>query len=588
MPKRVLGISAYYHDSAAALLIDGMPVAAAQEERFSRVKNDPSFPAAAVAYCLESAGLESSDLDAVVFYDKPLVKFGRLLSSAQARAPRGFEMFRHAMPSWIREKLWIPGRLRKLLPGAGEYLFASHHLSHAAAAYYPSPFERAAVLTIDGVGEWATCSYGVGRGSDLQLLREQRFPHSLGLLYSAFTAYLGFRVNEGEYKVMGLAPYGAPRYLDHIFDRLVRTNGDGSFSLNMDYFGYLDRLAMTNARFHQLFEGPPRKPDEALEMRHLDIAASIQRATEELTLSLAKNVFRETGERHLCMAGGVALNSVANGRLLREGPFESIWIQPAAGDSGGALGAAFLGHVAMEGAVPEKGGGDLMAGALLGPAFGDEDIGVALRSIPGLRVESLGTDRLIERTVASLAGGKIGGWFQGRMEFGPRALGSRSILADPRLPDMQSRLNMTIKFREGFRPFAPAVLLERCRDCFSLEVESPYMLLVCPVADSTRVAVAEEKIGLARLGQVRSRFPAVTHVDCSARVQTVDRERNPLFFRLLKAFEASTGCPMLVNTSFNVKDEPIVCTPEDAIDCLMKTDMDFLAIGNHWVEKEKK
>ncbi|ALC15457.1 putative carbamoyl transferase, NodU family [Desulfuromonas soudanensis] len=583
MATAVLGISAYYHDSAAALLLDGQLLAAAQEERFSRIKNDAAFPTRAVDFCLAAAGLQPEDLTAVVFYDKPLVKFERLLSTTLATAPAGFGFFRAAMPTWIREKLWIPGKLRKAVPGAGEYLFSSHHLSHAAAAFYPSPFERAAILTVDGVGEWSTCSYGTGRQGVVSLDEELRFPHSLGLLYSAFTAYLGFRVNEGEYKVMGLAPYGRPRFAEVILDKLMQQKGDGSFTLDMRYFGFLSRLCMTNERFHQLFGGPPRLPDAELEERHLDIAASIQLATEELMLGLVRQVHAKTGESRLCLAGGVALNSVANGRLLREGPFKEIWIQPAAGDAGAALGAAYLGHLASGGEVSADTGRDSMRGALLGPEFSALEIEEALTG-SGLKWSLLEESALLEKTAAALAAGRIGGWFQGRMEFGPRALGSRSILADARVANMQHRLNMKIKFREGFRPFAPAVLAERAGEYFDLAGQSPYMLLVCPVAENQRIENVEVE-GLARLKQVRSQIPAVTHVDNSARVQTVDGERNPLFYALLKHFEAITGCPMLVNTSFNVKDEPIVCNPEDALRCFVKTDIDFLAIGNYWVEK---
>lgn len=585
MPKSILGISAYYHDSAAALLVNGRPVAAAQEERFTRIKNDPAFPAHAVQYCLESAGLQPIDLDAVVFYDKPLLKFERLLSTSLAMAPCGFDFFRHAFPAWIREKLWIPGKLRKAVPGVSEYLFSSHHLSHAAAAFYPSPFERAAVLTVDGVGEWGTCSYGVGNGKVLLLDNELRFPHSLGLLYSAFTAYLGFRVNEGEYKVMGLAPYGEPRFVEHILNRLIIPQQDGSFALDMRYFGYLSRLSMTNPRFHKLFEGEPRTPESPLEQRHLDIAASIQVATEELMLGLARRVALETGEKKLCLAGGVALNCVANGRLQREGPFDEIWIQPAAGDAGAALGAAYVAYFALNGELPDSCGSDLMGGGLLGPEYCGAQIESVLRDA-ALPYEQLGRAELLDRTVSALAAGEIGGWFQGRMEFGPRALGNRSILADPRRPDMQQRLNMKIKFREGFRPFAPAVLAERCQDYFDLRGDSPYMLKVCSVAASCQVPVADEGRGLGRLGLVRSTLPAVTHVDQSARVQTVDGKTNPLFYSLLKAFESLTGCPLLVNTSFNVKDEPIVCTPGDAVNCFLKTDIDFLVIGDYWVKKD--
>ncbi len=583
MAGAVLGISAYYHDSAAALLVDGELRAAAQEERFSRVKNDPAFPARAIDFCLAAAGIAPQDLAAVVFYDKPLVKFERLLSSALHTAPGGFGFFRAAMPAWIREKLWIPGKLRKALPGAAEYLFGQHHLSHAASAFYPSPFPQAAVLTVDGVGEWGTCSFGVGTPQGVRLLEEMRFPHSLGLLYSAFTAYLGFRVNEGEYKVMGLAPYGKPVYAELILERLLSRNADGSFSLDMRYFGFLNGLRMFNSRFERLFGGAPRRPEDELEERHLNLAASVQRVTEELMLALVRQVHARTGEKDLCLAGGVALNSVANGRLLREGPFERIWVQPAAGDAGGALGAAYLGHFALGGELPENAGRDRMGGALLGPEYSAAEIETALRG-SGMSWTRLEREVLLERTAAALGEGLIGGWFQGRMEFGPRALGCRSILADARVADMQSRLNRKIKFREGFRPFAPAVLAERTGEYFAIAGESPYMLFVCPVAEGQHRPVAEEQ-GLERLRQVRSTIPAVTHVDYSARVQTVGSRENPLFYALLKRFEGLTGCPVLVNTSFNVKDEPIVCSPEDAVRCFQRTAIDFLVIGDYWVEK---
>lgn len=581
---KVLGVSAFYHDSAAALLIDGRPVAAAQEERFSRIKNDAAFPTQACAYCLREAGLESAELDAVIFYDKPLVKFERILSTFLNRAPRGLGMFRQAMPSWLRQKLWIPRQLQRALPGAAEYLYSSHHLSHAASAFCPSPFDRAAILTIDGVGEWSTCSYGVGLGGAIELLQEMHFPHSLGLLYSAFTAYLGFRVNEGEYKVMGLAPYGEPKYLDLIFERLVARHGDGSFSLNLKYFGYLDRLSMTSQVFHDLFGGAPRQLDGPLEQRHMDLAASVQRATEMLLLDLAREVHRQTGEQNLCLAGGVALNCVANGRLLREGPFGNIWIQPAAGDAGGALGAAYVGHLALGGRVPQKKGRDLMSGALLGPKYDDAAVVGALEEA-GLSYVELAPAALRAKAVEALAGGQVVGWYAGRMEFGPRALGNRSILADARNPQMQHILNQKIKFREGFRPFAPMVLEERCADYFDLSVPSPYMLLVTQVADRQKLPVSGEPEGLDKLGMARSTIPAVTHVDNSSRVQTVNAVEQPVLHRLLTAFEAETGCPLLVNTSFNVKDEPIVCTPQDAVQCFLESGIDALAIGSCWVVK---
>ncbi|PLY00119.1 MAG: hypothetical protein C0623_08015 [Desulfuromonas sp.] len=583
----VLGISAFYHDSAAALLVDGRPVAAAQEERFSRLKNDASFPRHAVDACLRHADLLPENLDAVVYYEKPLVKFDRLLNASLARAPRGYANFRLAMPTWLREKLWVPKIIEGEIPGVADYLYSSHHMAHAAAAFYPSPFKQSAILTIDGVGEWATCSYGVGTGSSLELLGEQRFPHSIGLLYSAFTAYLGFRVNEGEYKVMGLAPYGEPRFLEQILDVLLSRRTDGTFELDTDYFAFLDRPEMTNTRFWNLFGGPPRLPDGELTQRHMDVAASIQRATEILVLDLASYVAKKTDEKNLCLAGGVSLNCVANGRLLREGPFENIWIQPAAGDAGGSLGAAFIGHVALGGVIPEKQGKDLMSGALFGPVFAEEDIRQSLEAAE-LVFDKLEDEALLERTATFLDRGQVIGWFQGRMEFGPRALGNRSILADARIPDMQRVLNEKIKFREGFRPFAPVVMAERAGDYFDLDGSSPYMLLVAQVAEQQLLPVDSEVTGLSRLNVPRSTIPAVTHVDNSARVQTIDEEMNPQFYALLKTFAAKTGCPVLVNTSFNIKDEPIVCSPQDAVNCFLNTGIDALAIGPFWVHKERQ
>ncbi|MBI5443228.1 MAG: carbamoyltransferase [Deltaproteobacteria bacterium] len=581
---RILGVSAHYHDSAAALLIDGKPVAAAQEERFTRKKNDPSFPEQAIAFCLRQGNLSPSELDAVVFFDKPLLKFERILMTVLERAPRGFELFRTALPGWLREKLWVGRRLGKTLPGCREPLYSTHHYSHAASAFFPSPFDRAAVLTIDGVGEWATCSYGAGADSDLRLRRELRFPHSLGLLYSAFTSYLGFEVNEGEYKVMGLAPYGEARYLDLIFSRLMQRLPDGSFTLDLRFFAYRDRLAMTNGAFHRLFGGPPRAPAEPLEERHLDLAASIQQALELVVFDLARHVAEETRERNLCLAGGVALNCVANGRVLREGPFDRVWIQPAAGDAGGALGAAYVAHVALGGAIPPKGGDDLMEGALLGPEFAASEMAAALAEggVAGCEKEH---GDLVSTAVRALAAGKVVGWFQGRMEFGPRALGNRSILADPRVPTMQQTLNQKVKFREGFRPFAPAVLEERAGEFFELGTLSPYMLLAGKVAGRQLLPVVEEKRGLEKLRVPRSSIPAVTHVDGSARIQTVSRSQNEVFYGLLKAFEAQTGCPVLVNTSFNVRGEPIVCSPRDAVRCFAETGLDALALGPFWAEK---
>jgi carbamoyltransferase len=592
----VLGLSAYYHDSAAALLADGGVVAAAQEERFTRVRGDARFPAQATAFCLRQAGITVDDLACVAFYDKPLLKFERILETYLAVAPRGFRSFRKAGPLWAKEKLFTDRDLRRALGAlagreeayAGDVLYAEHHESHAASAFYPSPFEEAAVLTIDGVGEWATASIGVGRGASLDLLREQRWPDSLGLLYSAFTHYTGFRVNSGEYKVMGLAPYGEPTYVNAILDHLVALRDDGSFTLDQRYFDYLAGLTMTSPAFHALFGGPPRAPESPLTQRHLDLARSVQLVCEEIVLRMARTAHRTTGCRDLCLAGGVALNSVANGRLLREGPFARLWIQPAAGDAGGALGAAQLAwHRALDGPRTVARGGDgeprdAMHGAYLGPAYDTPEIARALADVGAVHTR-VDEAELPARVAALLAQGAIVGWFSGRMEFGPRALGARSILGDPRDPRMQSRMNLKTKFRESFRPFAPSVLAERAGEWFDLGVASPYMLLVAPVREERRLATDASPggapPGLARLGVPRSVIPAVTHVDLSARVQTVHAETNPAFHALLRAFEALTGCPVLVNTSFNVRGEPIVCTPADAYRCFMRTDIDHLVLG---------
>jgi carbamoyltransferase len=585
----ILGISAFYHDSAACLVRDGEIVAAASEERFTRVKGDASFPSEAVAFCLEHAGIGIADLSCVGFYDKPLLKFERILETYVGVSPRGFGSFLKAGPLWIKEKLYMDRELRDSLEGyEGQILYAEHHESHAASAFYPSPFEEAAVLTLDGVGEWATTSMGVGRGSELEIFKELHWPDSVGLLYSAFTYYTGFKVNSGEYKVMGLAPYGEPKYVQTILDHLVDLREDGSFRLNQEYFNYLSGLTMTNGAFDRLFGGPARKPETLLTQREMDLARSVQVVCEEIMLRMAAGIHRETGMRKLCMAGGVALNCVGNGRVLREGPFEEIWIQPAAGDAGGALGVAQLiwhRHFNKPRAVrPEMDG---MKGALLGPEFGEEEIRQRLEAL-GAVYERVGAEQMSERVAGILADENIVGWFNGRMEFGPRALGARSILGDPRSPRMQAQMNLKIKFRESFRPFAPSVLRERVSDYFELDSDSPYMLIVAPVAEDRRIPMTDEQEqlwGIDKLNVPRSDLPAITHVDYSARVQTVDPERNPAYYALLRAFEARTGCGVLVNTSFNVRGEPIVCSPEDAYRCFMRTHIDHLVVGPFLLDK---
>jgi carbamoyltransferase len=578
---RILGISCYYHDAAAALVVDGRIVAAAQEERFTRVKHDPGFPHQAVAYCLSEAGLKVSDLDAVAFYDKPFLTFERLLETYLAFVPRGLPSFIKAMPVWLKQKLWTPIVIARELEYEGPILFAEHHESHAASAFFPSPFVRAAILTADGVGEWATTSWGVGAGSEIDLRGEIHFPHSLGLLYSAFTYFCGFRVNSGEYKLMGLAPYGEPRYVDTILEELIDLRDDGSFRLNLDYFTYPVGLRMTGRKFAGLFGGPERTPESPITRREMDLARSVQVVIEEAVLRLARHVHRETGEENLCLAGGVALNCVANGRLQQEGPFERLWIQPAAGDAGGAIGAALLTHYASGNTVRTPAPADSMHGSFLGPSYSDAEIASVL-SQGGVEPVRLEEDALVEEVAELLASGKAVGWFQGRMEFGPRALGNRSILADPRGRDVWRRVNLKIKFRESFRPFAPSVLAERAADFFDLDAESPYMLVVASVNDA-RIGDGE---GFDRRDAVESSIPAVTHVDGSARIQTVDDERNPLYYRLLRAFEARTGCPVLVNTSFNVRNEPIVCTPADAWRCFRRTNLDALAIGPYVITRD--
>jgi carbamoyltransferase len=588
----VLGISAYYHDSAACLVRDGEIVAAAQEERFTRKKHDAGFPTHAVEYCLKEGGVAAERLDYVGFYDKPLLKFERLLENYCGVAPKGLRSFLTAMPVWLKEKLFTRDQIRKALGGyEGPVLFAEHHESHAASAFYPSPFAEAAVLTMDGVGEWATSSYGVGRGTDLDLLAELHYPHSLGMLYSAFTYYTGFKVNSGEYKVMGLAPYGTPRFVDVIFDKLVGLKEDGSFKLNMDYFNYVHGLTMTNGAFDGLFGGPPRKPESNLTQREMDLAASVQVVTEEIMLRMARHVHRETGMENLCLAGGVALNCVGNGRLLREGPFKRLWIQPAAGDAGGAVGVALtIAHKVLGTPRRHRSEGDGMRGSYLGPAFDEAEIARFLAA-SGAVAEKLSPEALIDRTARLLAEEKVIGWLQGRMEFGPRSLGNRSILGDPRSTKMQSVMNLKIKFRESFRPFAPSVLREQLTEWFELDCDSPYMLLVAPVRPEHRIAMTEAQerlFGIEKLNVPRSTIPAVTHVDYSARIQTVHAETNPLYHALLSRFHALTGCPVLVNTSFNVRGEPIVCTPRDAYLCFMRTEMDNLVLGPYLLEKAKQ
>ena len=594
---RILGISGLYHDSAAALVVDGRIEAAAQEERFTRKKHDAEFPRHAVEYCLSVSGCGLDQLDAVVFYDKPFIKFERLLETYLSFAPAGFTSFRMAMPLWLREKLFqkqiIAKELKKLSPGfdVGKLLFTEHHLSHAASAFYPSPFEEAAVLTMDGVGEWATMTLAIGKGNDLKVHKELHFPHSLGLLYSAVTYYIGFKVNSGEYKVMGLAPYGEPRFAKLMLEKLVDLKEDGSFQLDQSYFNYGVGLTMTNDRFAALFGEPVRKPEQLLTQFHMDMAASVQAVTEEIVLRLARSVRAETGMTNLCLAGGVALNCVANGKLLREGLFDGLWIQPAAGDAGGALGAALAGYHLFHGKpreVPAK--GDAMRGSYLGPEFSQAEIEAELTAA-GAKFEVLDDAALIDLTAQGLADGKAVGWMQGRMEFGPRALGGRSILGDPRSPAMQKTLNLKVKYRESFRPFAPSVLREDVADWFELDGDSPYMLLVADVREDLRREMTQEEkalFGIDKLNVPRSTIPAVTHVDYSARIQTVHEETNPRYHRLICRFKALTGCPVVVNTSFNVRGEPIVCNATDAFRCFMGSEIELLVVGNCLLRKEEQ
>ncbi len=588
MTSYILGLSAYYHDSAACLLRDGEIVAAAQEERFTRKKGDAAFPRQAVAYCLRAGGIQVEDLTHVGFYDKPLLKFERILETYLGIAPRGFRSFLMAGPLWIKDKLYLDKQLRRELGYSGDILYAEHHESHAASAFFPSPFERAAILTMDGVGEWATASIGIGEGNDLRLVSEMHWPDSLGLLYSAITYYLGFKVNSGEYKVMGLAPYGEPKYVKLLLDNVVSLREDGSLTLNQKYFDYLGGLTMTSAAFDRLFGAPPRVPETHLVQRDLDIARSVQEVCEEAMLRMARTAHRLTGMDQLCLAGGVALNCVGNGRILREGPFERLWIQPASGDAGGALGVAQLvwhRHLSAPRTVNSH---DSMKGAYLGPDFTPDEIRAFLDSV-GAVYHCVQPDELIERTADILTDGSVVGWFSGRMEFGPRALGARSILGDPRNPAMQSQMNIKIKLREGFRPFAPSVLREKVADWFELDADSPYMLLVAPVRADRRIATTEEeegRWGIEKLKVRRSEIPAVTHVDYSARVQTVSHEVNPAYHDLISAFEQRTGCPVLINTSFNVRGEPIVCTPEDAYRCFMRTNIDCLVLWPFMLDKK--
>ncbi|KPJ78106.1 MAG: hypothetical protein AMJ54_05285 [Deltaproteobacteria bacterium SG8_13] len=587
----LLGISAFYHDSAACLLTDGKIVSAAQEERFTRKKHDASFPSNAIAYCLESGGISGCDLDLVAFYDKPFLKFERILETYLSYSPFGIRSFLKAIPLWIKKKLWIKDLIKSEIDYPGTILFPQHHESHAASAFFPSPFQQAAFVTMDGVGEWATTSFGFGENNRIELMADIRFPHSLGLLYSAFTYYAGFKVNSGEYKLMGLAPYGQPAYKDLIYRHLIDVKDDGSFKLNMDYFDYGVGLTMTSSAFHRLFDGPPRKPESRLTQKEMDIAASIQKVTEEIVLKIARHVKKETGMKHLCLAGGVALNCVANGKLLREELFDDIWIQPAAGDAGGAVGAALLSWYQYLGNERKTDGRtDFVNGAYLGPEFSDASIEHFLSNngYPFLKMEDAA---LFEKVADLIADEKVIGWFRGRMEFGPRALGARSIIGDARSPVMQEKMNRKIKFRESFRPFAPSVMKEYVSDYFDIDRESPYMLLVAKVKEDKRVKVTDLQkgpFGLERLNVVRSVLPAITHVDYSARIQSVDEKTNPAYHQLISTFHERHGCPVIVNTSFNVRGEPIVCSPEDAYLCFMRTDMDYLVMGNYLLDKTRQ
>ncbi|MCB0266255.1 MAG: carbamoyltransferase [Calditrichaeota bacterium] len=583
----ILGISAFYHDSAACLVRDGEIIAAAQEERFTRKKHDHNFPENAINYCLSEAGIDGKSLDIVAFYDKPFLKFERLLETYLQYAPAGLTSFIMAMPLWIKQKLWMKVQIQELLDFNGKILFPEHHISHAASAFYPSPYQEAAFLTMDGVGEWATTSYGVGKNNQLEIIADINFPHSLGLLYSAFTYYTGFRVNSGEYKVMGLAPYGEPKYVNLIKRELIDIHPDGSFQMNMAYFNYCAGLTMTNDKFHRLFGGEPRKPESKLTQREMDLARSVQDVVEEVVLKMGNHIRQETGQKKLVLAGGVALNCVANGKLLRAGYFDDIWIQPAAGDAGGALGAALVSWYQYSGKPRTATPGDAMRGSYLGPSFQNGSISGFLKS-QNVEYTELTDDEIPEKIADLIGQEKVIGWFQGRMEFGPRALGGRSIIGDARSPKMQETMNLKIKFRESFRPFAPSVAADRVSEYFEIDRSSPYMLLVADVKKSRQKPMSadeSELFGISKLNIVRSEIPAITHVDYSARIQTVHPETNALYYRTIKKFEEKYGCPVIINTSFNVRGEPIVCTPEDAYRCFMRTNMDYLMLGNYLIDK---
>jgi carbamoyltransferase len=587
----ILGISAFYHDSAACIVKNGEIIAAAQEERFTRKKHDFRFPEHAINFCLDYANISSKEIDIVAFYDKPFLKFERILETYLTYAPVGIKSFLKAMPLWIKEKIWMKELIKEKLDYKGNIIFPEHHESHAASAFYPSPFKEAAILTMDGVGEWTTTSYGVGKDNKIELYADIKFPHSLGLLYSAFTYYTGFKVNSGEYKVMGLAPYGEPKYKQLIYDHLIDVKEDGSFKMNMEYFNYCAGLTMTNKKFDKLFSGPPRKPESKLTQKEMDLARSLQDVTEEIVLKMGNHVHKETGLKNLTLAGGVALNCVANGRLLNEGPFENIWIQPAAGDAGGALGAAlsaWYGYLGNERTVSED--NDSQIGSYLGPEYSNEQI-ISFINTGNYKAQKLDDDNLTKKVSELIADEKIVGWFQGRMEFGPRALGNRSIIGDARSSKMQSTMNLKIKFRESFRPFAPSVLRERVSEYFDVDVDSPYMLLVANVKEERQKNMSDSEkqlFGIDKLNIQRSDIPAITHVDYSARLQTVHSDTNPLYHKLIKKFEENSGCAVIINTSFNVRGEPIVCTPQDAYRCFMRTDMDYLVLGNYLFDKKEQ